>query len=104
MSEASNDGIAIASNPLARARKMQSELLQRLAGNQIQIATAKGVSESTVSRSKEHIGDVMELAAFSGMKLVPVEMQCFDESEVLAFETLAEKYLQLKKQMRESLQ
>jgi len=79
---------------------MQSVLLQRLAGNQIAIATAKGVSESIVSRSKEHIGEIMELIAFSGLKLVSVDMECFDRDEVTAFETLAEKYMQLKRQVR----
>lgn len=79
-----------------RARKMACTVLQRLQepGRQVSIATAMGVSESTVSRLKnEHLEPLCELLAHAGLKIVPVEVKCFPAEKVDALLTLAKAHL-----------
>ena len=53
-----------------------------------------GVSESTVSRVKsEQLEAVCALIAHLGLKVVPVEMQCFPAEKVGALLTLARDHL-----------
>lgn len=77
-------------NPKDRARKMQSFILQRITGRQSEIATALGVSESTISRMK---GDQLELfcslLAHAGIKAVPQELKCYDARQIDALFVLA---------------
>lgn len=79
-----------------RSRKMVATVLQRLQepGRQVSIASAMGVSESTVSRLKnEHLESLCELLAHAGLKIVPVEMQCFPRERINALITFAKDHL-----------
>lgn len=79
-----------------RAQANQSVVLKRLQepGRQVAIATAMGVSESTVSRMKnEHLETLCELLAHAGLKIVPVEMQCFPKDKIAALLTFAKAHL-----------
>lgn len=77
--------------PDERARKATSLVLQRLspAGTQCNVAVGLGVSESTISRIKEHIEPVMRLCAQLGLKVVPVEMRCYAPEDLEAVFRLA---------------
>lgn len=74
-----------------RARKATSLILQRLSpdGTQSQIAKVWGVSESSVSRTKEHVEPVMRLLAQLGLKVVPAEAKCYSPREIDAMFVLA---------------
>jgi len=63
-------------------------------GRQVAIATAMGVSESTVSRLKnDQLDQFCLLLAHAGLKVVPIEMQCFPADKVQALLTLARDHL-----------
>lgn len=66
-----------------RARRATSIVLTRLApeGTQRNVAQVWGVSESSVSRLKEHVEPVMRLVAQLGLKVVPAEMKCYSPRE-----------------------
>lgn len=70
------------------SRKVERVLLQTLARvSQVKVAERMGVSESTVSRI-----DKATLASFiasCGLKVVPVEMQCFDPDYIHSLKVLA---------------
>lgn len=75
---------------------MTSTVLQRLQepGRAVAIASAMGVSESTVSRLKnEHLESLCELLAHAGLKIVPVEVKCFPAEKIAALLTLAKAHL-----------
>lgn len=74
-----------------RARKMHALFLRRLAGSQASIAAAMGKSESTISRLKndEHLLDIFRMAAHGGLKLVPVELKCYDSRQLDALFIIA---------------
>lgn len=75
---------------------MSSTVLQRLQepGRQVAIASVMGVSESTVSRLKnEHLDTLCELLAHAGLKIVPVEVQCFPPDKISALLTFAKAHL-----------
>ena len=60
-----------------RSRKNCTVILQRLAEvGQVDVAAALGVSESTVSRSKDSIETVSKLMAACGLKVVPASFRC----------------------------
>ena len=83
--------------PIERARKAASTILRALQdpGRQGSIATAMGVSESTVSRMKnDQLDQFCLLLAHAGLKVVPMEMQCFPQDKVHALLTLARDHLQ----------
>lgn len=84
MESPDKDSSSASSDPAERARKSASILLQRLApvGTQTAIAAAMGVSDSKISRLKEEIAPLMEIAARCGLKLVDAEKICLKESEV----------------------
>ena len=77
-----------------RARKSHVTVLRALQepGRQVALATAMGVSESTVSRIKtEQLEQFCNLVAHLGLKLVPAEYRCVDEKTFGAFQILWEK-------------
>ena len=76
---------------------MVSIVLQRLAspGRQVAVATSMGVSESTISRLKnDHLEPLCALLAHAGLKIVPVEMQCFPAEKVSALLVFAKAHLE----------
>lgn len=80
-----------------RSRKLHALILQRLQepGRQAAIATAMGVSESTISRLKnEHLESFTHLLVLAGLKVVPVEKRCFDTDMVDALLLLSRDRLQ----------
>ena len=61
---------------------------------QCAIATAIGCSDATVSRLlSEHLDRLALVLAHAGLKVVPVEMQCFAPDKVQALLTLAKDNL-----------
>lgn len=75
----------------ARARKNYSLIVQRLAsvGN-APVALAVGCDESTISRMKpEKFREFSEILAVLDLKIVPMDMKCFNEREMEAILTLA---------------
>ena len=74
--------------PSDRAKKAHSLVLQRMAGaTQAAVATAMGVSESTVNRIKtERLEEVVLLLAHLGLKVVPTDFRCVNP-EAYAFLT-----------------
>lgn len=71
--------------------------MQRLQepGRAVAIAAAMGCSESTISRLKnEHLEPFCRLLAHAGLKVVPVEMQCFPQARVQALLTLAKERME----------
>lgn len=82
---------ALSLTPEERARKAVSIVLQRLSpdGTQSKLAISLGVSESTISRTKEHLDAVMRLIAQLGLKVVPAEMRCYSARELDAMFVLA---------------
>lgn len=85
------------STPSERARKAYLTVLQRLQdnGKQTAVATAMGVSESTISRFKnEQLETLCGVLSHLGLKVVPVEMQCFAPERVQALLTLSKAHLE----------
>lgn len=82
--------------PSERARKAYLTVLRALQepGRQVAIATAMGVSESTVSRFKnDQLEQFCSVLAHAGLKVVPTDMQCFPADKVQALLTLAKDHL-----------
>lgn len=76
-----------------RARRNAACVLQALSrvGSE-PVAREIGVSESTVSRLKnEHLEHYARLLAACGLKVVPVDMQCYRPSAIAAMVTLAKE-------------
>lgn len=87
---------AVSPTPAERARKSHIVILRALqeSGRQVAIASATGVSESTISRFKsEQAEQFCQILAHAGLKVVPVEMQCFAPDHVQALLTLARSHL-----------
>jgi hypothetical protein len=87
---------AVSVNPAERARKAYLTVLQRLQepGSAVAVAAAMGVSESTVSRLKnEQMESLCAVIAHLGLKVVPVEMQCFKPEMVQALLTVSRAHL-----------
>lgn len=85
-----------------RARKNLAAILTRLSSaGQARAAEAIGVSESTISKMKSKQGDARSsdlellagLLAYCGLKVVPVEMRCFNPEKIGAILTLAKDNL-----------
>lgn len=88
---------AVSNTPPERARKAYLTVLQRLQepGTATAVAAAMGVSESTVSRLKNEQMEVLcGMLAHLGLKVVPVEMQCFPPDRVQALLTLSKAHLE----------
>ena len=59
------------------------------------LAREIGVSEATVSRLKnEHLPHFARLLASCGLKVVPVEMQCYRADSIAAMVTLAKERME----------
>ena len=74
----------VSPDPLARARKLQSAILQRLAqqGIQARIASTLQVDESTVSRWKSDLERTTQIIALLGLKVVSEEKVCVPADEI----------------------
>lgn len=82
-------------NLSTRSRKALQLCLQALASyGQAPVAQALGVHESTVSRTKEQLPNVIALLETIGMKVVPEHVKCFDPKDVDAFLHLARKRME----------
>lgn len=81
------------------SRKIVQAVLQRLAETSAaSVAEAVGVSESTVSRFKsEHLQQVAAILSEVGLKVVPVEYQCFEPTYISALQRLAAEQLNAQK-------
>lgn len=78
-----------------RSRKGHSLALQRLASvGQAEVARQLDTSESTVSRHvSEHLERACAILAAVGLKVVPIEMQCFPPRKVAILMELARDHL-----------
>lgn len=76
-----------------RSRKNEKVILSALAEtSQAVAATCMGVNESTVSRMKQgDIEQMSKLLAACGLKVVPVNFQCYPEDEIAALRVLARR-------------
>jgi hypothetical protein len=76
-----------------RSRKIESTILQALASRgQAHVAEFAGVSEAKVSRFKsEQLADTCDYLAGMGLKVVPVEMQCYKPESIAALMQLAKE-------------
>lgn len=75
-------------SPLEKARKALAPVLQVLKndGKQGQIATAMGVSDSTMSRLvNDHMEAVIAILYHAGFKVVSQEMRCYPAPDVEAW-------------------
>lgn len=82
--------------PAERARKSHSLALQRISAvGQNNIATEIGVSPPTVSRFvSEDLERACQVLSAAGLKVVPIEMQCFPPRKVEMLLELARDHLQ----------
>jgi len=92
---ATPESLGTARSPLERARKNA-----RILGKHIEqagcVPTAEfaGIGKSTVSSwFSEHRDAMGKALAFMGLKVVPVDKQCFDPAEVEALRAMAMKYM-----------
>lgn len=81
--------------PDERTRKNHAAILGRLASvGGARLAEALNVSEATVSRWKsEHAEQCARALSALGLKVVPVDMRCFDEKKIDAILQLAKSHL-----------
>ena len=86
---------ALSAEADARTRKNLTAILQRLASvGQVALAEALNVSESTVSRwQAEQAERCAQALAVLGLKVVPIEMRCFDPKQIDAILQLAKTQL-----------
>lgn len=77
------------------ARKNEQTVLHALAQrSQTKVAELLGVADSTVTRFKDGgLEQAAALLAACGLKVVPVDMQCFPRDKVNALLTLARDHL-----------
>lgn len=81
-----------------RARKTHLVMLRALQepGRAVAIATALGISESSISRFKnDHLEQFASILTHSGLKVVPADYQCVDPKTFAAFEVLYERAMSL---------
>jgi len=80
---------------------LQSEVLRRLADvTQARAAACMGVSESTVSRMRDDLGRFTQLLASIGLKVADVDSMTVERSELDALESMAFKYLELRRRLK----
>lgn len=78
--------------PDETARKIVKEIFQRLSSmGQVHVAEAIGASEATVSRMKEQVPQFAGMLSKLGLKVVPVEMRCYDEKTLASILQLAQQ-------------
>lgn len=87
---------ALSHDHTEKARKFETLLLQRLASvGQRPVADALSVSESTVSRLKEGaISQFSSLLPLLGLKVVPIEMQCYRPEDINPLIHLAKRHME----------
>lgn len=76
-----------------KARKNEAVILRALASlGQAHLADLMGVSESLISRQKSdgQLAKTAEMLAHLGLKVVPVDVQCFDPKYVEHLRALAQ--------------
>lgn len=80
-----------------KARRYQSTALQAVAKKgQIDIAEQIGMDDSTVSRfmsDEKGMARALQILAAAGLKIVPIEMQCFPPRKVAILMELARDHL-----------
>ena len=77
--------------PGERARKNFSAIYQRLSSvGQVNVAKALDISEPTMSRLAEQSERIARMLEALGLKVVPVEMKCYDPKVIQAILTLAQ--------------
>lgn len=81
--------------PDERTRKNVAAIFQRLASiGQSELARALNVSEATISRWKSEQAEQCARALTAlGLKVVPIEMRCFDPKKIDAILQLAKSHL-----------
>lgn len=74
----------VSTDPRARARKLQSAILQRLGqhGVQARLATELQVDESTVSRWKSDLERTTQILSLLGLKVVDENKVCVRPDEI----------------------
>lgn len=77
--------------PLERSRKALSRVLQTMQdpGTARNVAQVLGVSESTISRTKEQLDNALALMYQLGFKVVPEDHVCVQRDRYEAMSTLA---------------
>lgn len=81
--------------------QIQAAILQRLADvTQTHAAACMGVSASTVSRMVEDVEKVTQLMAALGLKVADQDSMVVERSELDALESMAFKYLELRRRLR----
>lgn len=85
----------VSSNQSERSRKIESTILRAIAEvGQAEIARLTHVSESTVSRRKEdQIGQLSDLLAAAGLKVVPVSYRVIDPKIAEAWLLIFDAYM-----------
>jgi hypothetical protein len=74
------------------ARKIVQVIFQRLSSvGQVAVAEHLSVSEATVSRMKEDMPRFAGMLSKLGLKVVPVEMRCYDEKTLASILMLAQQ-------------
>ena len=86
---------AVSASPDERARKIVALIFQRLSSvGQATLAEALGTSDPTISRWKtEQVEFTAKALAALGIKVVPLEMRCFDPQQISAILVLAKERL-----------
>lgn len=86
---------AVLPPPDERARKNLQAIFQRLSSvGQAQLASTLNVSEATISRWKSEQAEQCARALSAlGLKVVPVDMRCFDPKKIDAILQLAKSHL-----------
>ena len=78
--------------PDETARKIVKEIFHRLSSvGQVAVAESLSVSEATVSRMKEQVPQFAGMLSKLGLKVVPVEMRCYDEKTLGSILMLAQQ-------------
>lgn len=82
--------------PEARARKIVALILKATQrdATQAAIATAMGVSESTISRLlSDHIEKLAQVLAHAGLRVVSADARCFAPKDIDALLTMAQRHM-----------
>jgi hypothetical protein len=83
---------AVLPNPSENARKIAAEILQALAKvGQNNVAEALKTSDSTVSRLKGDIGQMVAMFDHLGFQVVPSTMRCYNAHTIAAIFRLAKE-------------
>lgn len=88
-------------NTRLAAARLECEFLRASARvTQAHAASCMGVSGSTVSRMMEDMPKWALLLAAFGLQLAPLDSMVVDQTELTALESMSEKYLQMRRQLR----